>query len=193
MKKKRINKRRVITWTLLTVFIFLPVAYYCFALWQAFGLSPVEREGVGYYESGDYADFKDGDLASMFLPAYSDLTDYESIYFIYSNSTRKTSLIRSFGSYYLVEVTYPDEFYSSKKADVLSQYNYYNEFTSPFSNDTYIKVVSAEGNDYTDYEDHYGCICYNDEMRTIYYIYWFNLPGDVDDAYYYFYRNMPIF
>lgn len=174
MKKK-------IRFICLIVLILFPFFVFFLAFWAWAYVEPIEHSGVSFYEDKEYESYKYGEFASIFLPDYESLSNYNTIEFTYYDSTNRNSIIKKYCLYYFLEVSYDESTYLEEKDILLSTYS----IDSPINciNENYeYALVSNLGNDYTSYSSHFGTIAYNDSDFTIRYIYWGGI--DTDGLYY---------
>lgn len=72
-------------------------------------------EGIESYQDGEYATFRFGDEASLYLPAYEELGDAEAVEFVYYDGFSSETLFIPGMTEFTVKVTYDPERYATVK------------------------------------------------------------------------------
>lgn len=139
-----------------------------FVLFWAYLIIPspfyVHHEGVEYYQSNEYQDFRWGKQASEYLPSYDMLTGATNIEFFYDDGLPMETLYLHTDTKFVLDVHYDTDLYLTKKQEAIQDGKDFSDAVYP---DAWLlgKKQLQFGNCL-----YYVIICSDNEGKLTYYV-----------------------
>ena len=122
-------------------------------------------EGIEYYQSNEYRDFRWGKEASRYLPAYDELEGAESIAFTYNHGLSAETLYTPTDTKFEVEVYYDPTQYATQKEAAIQNGEFFG--STPYYGDAWLleKKTLVFGNHL-----YYVVLCSDEECKLTYHV-----------------------
>jgi hypothetical protein len=139
-----------------------------FVLFCAYMIVPppfyTQYEGIAYYQSNEYQDFRWGKQAGEYLPSYDTLSDANGIEFVYDDGLSMETVYLQTDTKFVLTVYYDAEIYAAKKQQAIQDGE---DFTDAFYSDAWLleKEKLPFGNHL-----YYVVICSDDQNKLTYYV-----------------------